>query len=118
MSREITWLAEPDAHDFPAAKDYLELVYSQSVANGLVKHLQQTETVTKKAKDILRASRLPLLPSDNPHVAKDLKKDALSPILLVRGTDALIVADGYHRVCAAYHVDEDTDVPCRLVGWI
>jgi hypothetical protein len=37
----------------------------------------------------LRASGLPLLPTDNPHVASDLKKirktQPLSPILLVRG---------------------------------
>jgi hypothetical protein len=27
----------------------------------------------------------------------------------------LTIADGYHRVCASYHLDEDADVPCRLV---
>jgi len=27
----------------------------------------------------------------------------------------LIVADGYHRICASYHLDEDADIPCRLV---
>ena len=54
---------------------------------------------------------------------KDLKKIAhktrLSPILLVRGDigtgRALQIADGYHRLCASYHVDEDTEIPCRLV---
>jgi hypothetical protein len=63
-----------------------------------------------------------LLPIDNPHVASDLKKihagKALSPILLVRGDlitgVALQVADGYHRVCASYHTDENTDIPCRV----
>jgi hypothetical protein len=42
---------------------------------------------------------------------------ALSPILLLRGTDErpLIVADGYHRVCASYWIDENTDIPCILV---
>jgi hypothetical protein len=43
----------------------------------------------------------------------------LSPILLVRGraTDdvALTVADGYHRICASYHIDENADIPCRIV---
>lgn len=43
----------------------------------------------KKAKDILRASRLRLLDVDNPHVKSDLAKiaqnKALSPILVVRG---------------------------------
>jgi hypothetical protein len=26
----------------------------------------------------------------------------------------LQIADGYHRVCASYHLDENTDIPCRL----
>ncbi len=55
------------------------------------------------------------------HVTADLHKAAsgaaLSPILLVRGDDThpLIVADGYHRVCASYWIDENTDIPCVLV---
>ena len=77
----------------------------------------------RKAKDLLRASRLELLPPDNVHVKKDLGKvDAgqlLSPILLVRGRLSadvpLTVADGYHRICASYHIDEDADIPCRIV---
>jgi hypothetical protein len=78
--------------------------------------------VHRKAKDLLRASRLPVLAPDNFHVARDLNKVAegtlLSPALLVRGilrTDSpLIVADGYHRICASYHLDEDADIPCRI----
>ena len=70
----------------------------------------------------ISASRLQLLPVDNPHVKSDLakiaKNKAPSPILLIRGdinTDvALQVADGYHRVCASDHTDENTDIPCRI----
>ena len=65
---------------------------------------------------------MPLLPADNAHVARDLKKvedgRKLSPVLLVRGDLArgtpLVVADGYHRICASYHLDENADIPCRL----
>ena len=28
----------------------------------------------------------------------------------------LWVADGYHRVCASYHLDEKTPVPCRMAA--
>ena len=39
-------------------------------------------------------------------------------MLLVRGNlDRAVpwtVADGYHRICAGYHLDEDADVPCRM----
>jgi len=55
-------------------------------------------------------------------VAGDIAKVAggrsLSPVLLVRGElredIALQIADGYHRVCASYHLDEDTDIPFRM----
>jgi hypothetical protein len=73
---------------------------------------------------MLRASGLPLLPPDNPHVAADLTKakdnKALSPVLLIRGDlthgITLQIADGYHRVCASYHLDENTDIPCRITN--
>ncbi len=117
------WKDEPDAHDFPAAEDYLTLVFSEADAGGLVEALRAAPTIRRKAKDLLRASGLPLLGQENPHVDKDLKKVAqgepLSPVLLVRGRAAkgrpLVVADGYHRICASYHLDEDEDIPCRLV---
>ena len=117
------WKDRPEEHDYPAAADYLELLLPSSVVERLVGALRSAETIHKKAKDLLRASGLPVLPPDNPHVAQDLGKvrkgQRLSPVLLVRGalgTDvALTVADGYHRICASYHLDEDANIPCRLV---
>ena len=117
------WKDEPDEHDFPAAMDYLTLVAAQTKAETLVEALRTTETVHRKAKDLLRASRLDLLPVDNPHVRSDLRKikrgQPLSPVLLVRGNAfdddrPLQVADGYHRVCASYHTDENLEIPCRI----
>jgi hypothetical protein len=119
------WQEEPEEHDFPAASDYLSLVAPPKVVQTVVESLQAAETVHRKAKDLLRASRLGLLPADNVHVKKDLDKvkdgKKLSPVLLVRGRGdkgtPLTVADGYHRICASHHIDEDADVPCRLVAW-
>lgn len=118
------WKDEPEPHDFPAAADYLTLLFPAKEAESLVEALRSGETVHRKAKDLLRASRLPLLPLEDSYVKKDLAKVAggkpLSPVLLVRGRAEkgvpLTVADGYHRICASYHIDEDADVPCRLVG--
>ncbi|WP_295230883.1 hypothetical protein [uncultured Chryseobacterium sp.] len=113
------WLKEPEEHDFPAALDYLELLFEPEAAAGLVTQLKQAKTIQKKAKDLFRASRLPLLPRDNIHVKENLKKvkntKKLSPILLVRGKERLIIADGYHRLCCSYYLTEDLEVPCRLV---
>jgi hypothetical protein len=122
VTRKEHWKQEPDEHDYPAAEDYLSLVTSPVAAKRLARRLRAAPIVHRKAKDLLRASRLPLLASENFHVAKDLKKISdgklLSPVLLVRGTlrpeTFPIVADGYHRICASYHLDEDADIPCRI----
>ncbi len=116
---EKFWLKNPEEHDFPAATDYLELLFTPEECRVLIDKLKNAPTIIKKAKDIFRASSLPLLPDDNIHVKQDLKKvkkgNKLSPILLVRHNNKLIIADGYHRMCAAYHLSEDEDVPCRLI---
>jgi hypothetical protein len=120
----VKWMEEPEPHDFPAADDYLDLLAEPHVVKELTERLRAGVVVHKKAKDILRAAQLRLLSEDNPHVAADLSKikkgQLLSPILLVRGDFTagvpLQIADGYHRVCASYHTDENTDIPVVLVS--
>ena len=121
---EIAWLDAPEEHDYPAAAHYLSLLAEDAFIEAIVARLKKAKTTYHKAKDILRASRLPVLERDNFHVAADLEKIAnsipLSPILLVRGElqefAPLVVADGYHRICASYYTDENADIPCRLVS--
>lgn len=119
LTRDKIWLKEPEEHDFPAAFDYLELLFEPAQAQKFVGKLKKATTISKKSKDILRASRLALLPETNIHVKENLKKveknKKLSPILLVRGEHGLIIADGYHRLCCSYYLTEDLEVPCRLV---
>jgi hypothetical protein len=120
----VHWQDEPEDHDYPAATSYLALIADPDTVGMLVEGLQGAPIQHAKAKDILRASGLPDLPLDNVHVAQDVAKvkagTALSPVLLVRvdiGRGiALQIADGYHRVCASYHLAEDTDIPYRIVG--
>jgi hypothetical protein len=121
----VIWMETPEEHDYPAAADYLSLLAPQDQVDRCVAALRAAPIVHRKAKDILRASGLDLLPRDNPHVAADLAKiddkKPLSPVLIVRGElaagRAAQIADGYHRVCASYHVDENTDIPCRLAAF-
>jgi hypothetical protein len=123
VPQTVAWLAKPENHDYQAAEDYLSLIMLPKQAEMYRHKLSNArgDITHRKAKDILRASQLELLGQDNKHVADDLAKvnagQALSPILLLRGSDGhpLIVADGYHRVCASYWVDENTDIPCILV---
>jgi hypothetical protein len=118
------WKSEPEDHDYPAAASYLSLLLPQPSVNALVAELRAAPIGHWKAKDLLRASGLGLLPTDNPHVSSDLKKvkegDKLSPVLLVRGSlnrsAPLQIADGHHRICASYHLDEDADIPCRMAA--
>ena len=120
----VQWVEKPEAHDFPAAADYLAMLADAQTVKKLTKKLKAGTVTHKKAKDILRAAQLRLLDVDNPHVATDLSKikkgQPLSPILLVRGDLAtgvpLQIADGYHRVCASHHTDENTDIPVILAS--
>ncbi|HEX3793232.1 MAG TPA: hypothetical protein VHV57_01905 [Acidimicrobiales bacterium] len=119
------WQDHPEEHDYPAAAAYLSLLCTPADAKRLVIALKAAPIEHRKAKDLLRASTLALLPAENPHVTRDLAKvtngAALSPVLLVRGDLSkgmpLTIADGYHRVCASYHLDENADIPCHLVDW-
>jgi hypothetical protein len=120
----IKWAEAPQSHDYPAADSYLSLLIDDpELRAAFATQLQAAPIVHFKAKDLLRASQLALLGKDNAEVAADLKKardrQPLSPVLLVRGDLVrgfpLQVADGYHRICASYYVDENTDIPCRLI---
>lgn len=119
-SKKPGWLAEPEDHDYPAAASFLNLHFNDKAVNQIIHTLQKAPVKTFKAKDIFRASGLSLLGISNSHVAKNLKKvkkgSLLSPLLLVRRPDGqgLIIADGYHRMCAMYTLDEDLDVPCKI----
>jgi len=65
---------------------------------------------------------LSLLGVSNSHVEKDrakiIRHEKLSPLLLFRDKigDKLVIADGYHRLCAVYSFDEDAMIPCKIVG--
>jgi hypothetical protein len=90
---------------------------------GLVERLRTAPVGHWAANDILRAAGLPpLKPKQSAEVAEKLKRikrsTPISPILAVGGLrECLVIADGYHRVSAAYRIDEDSIVPGRLL-WV
>ncbi len=116
----ILWLDEPDPQNYPAAVSYLSLIYRPKEAKAVVKRLEAAVVVDYEAKDIFRASRLSLLGVSNSHVERDRRKikkrERLSPILLVRDADhgKVVIADGYHRLCAIYSFDEDAIIRCKI----
>jgi hypothetical protein len=117
----IKWFDGPQKHDYPAAESYLSLTMKPELVKKIVVALKKTQMTTFKSKDIFRASLLPLLDADNYHVKK-VRADILggleiSPLLLYREktTGRVIIADGYHRLCAVYGFDEDAVIPCKIV---
>jgi len=118
--RKIRWLTAPEAHDYPAAESYLSLTLPPTAVRAVIRDLKRAPITHFKAKDIFRASGLSLLGISNSHVIKDQKRitkgRALSPLLLTRDTanGRVIIADGYHRLCAVYSFDEDAVIPCKI----
>lgn len=119
--KNIKWQSDPQKHDYPAAISYLSLTMDPGEAKNVVKKLQKAEMTNFAAKDIFRASRLSLLGVSNSHVEKDRTKiihhEKLSPLLLFRDecNGKVVIADGYHRLCAVYTFDEDAIIPCKIV---
>ncbi len=116
----IEWLKKPEPHNYPAAESYLALVYPDARVKKFVQALRRAPIRRFKAKDVFRASGLSLLGVSNEHVEKDRKKirvgRPLSPLLLVRDEARgwVVIADGYHRLCAVYSFDEDAEIPCQI----
>ena len=117
---EIKWLPDVEENNYPAAQSYLLLLYDEAQVQKIVSKLRSTEITRFKAKDIFRSSRLSLLGISNSHVERDRQKikngKPLSPVLLVRDekNGRLIIADGYHRLCAIYGFDEDAWIQCKI----
>ena len=122
MAKEIKikWLRKLQDYDYTAAQSYLSLLYDEPTSAVHVDKLKRAPMVKFQAKDIFRASELSLLGVSNFHVKVDRKKiksgKALSPLLLIRdsGNGKVIIADGYHRLCAVYSYDENAVIPCKI----
>ena len=117
----VRWKAKPEKHDYLAAASYLSLTMDRPRAKAVAKTLKRAPMAQYPAKDIFRASRLALLGPRNSHVRKDrqriVARERLSPLLLCRDerNGTLVIADGYHRLCAVYQFDEDAIIPCKIV---
>jgi disulfide oxidoreductase YuzD len=118
---KIKWLSEPEEQDYAAALSYLRLLHDKKTAKARVKELKRAAMLEFQSKDIFRAASLPLLAVSNSHVKRDQQKIAagqkISPLLLVQdsGNGKIVIADGYHRLCAVYSFDEDALIPRKIV---
>jgi hypothetical protein len=111
------WSGQPHAESYSAAANYLKLVFGQDFAREAIKKLRKSRLETFEAKDILRACGDP---PQVTHIEEDCREilDGVkqSPLLLVRNmsTGRVVVADGFHRLCAVFKLDSKAAVPCKL----
>ena len=120
---QLRWRKATGKGDVEAAAAYLGLVLADATVTTVVARIRRATTTLAKAKDLARASGLKLLPREDPDVLTEIKRlakgKAMSPILLLRGgiddDRPLVIADGYHRICASYHLNQHARVPCRVV---
>ena len=115
--KKVKWLKRPEADNWVAANVYLGLLgYGKLPPTDL----NRLTISTFKAKDILRASGHQLLHEGNEKVESKIENikagKRLSPVILVQTGpgDPLVIADGYHRICALYYVDKEVDIPCII----
>ena len=119
--KQIKWFPDVEEYDYPAAESYLTILYSEAKVTGMMAKFRSAAIVQFKAKDLFRASQLSPLGVSNLHVEKDRKKiqkgESLSPLLLLRdeANSKVVIADGYHRLCAIYEFDEDAWIRCKII---
>ena len=114
----IQWAPKVADRDYAAALAYLTLRWDDERAQQAVERLRDVNVTARRANDLLRASRLDPAALDDPGVLKDLVRVAkgkrLSPILCVALETGLEVADGFHRLSAAYRLDPYGAVALKL----
>lgn len=121
------WSHQNDNKDYVNSLSYLSLLGDKDDAEKVIEELQERSEKGKvdhfKPKDLLRASRSVLLPTDNPDVAQHIammkKGEKLSPPLVIRGGGDYgkhpVIVAGYHRTCAAYYDDMNCPIPVVIV---
>ena len=50
--KQIQWYAQPEPHNFPAAKSYLSLIFDEGHVRETVAKLKKAKLVEFKAKDV------------------------------------------------------------------
>jgi hypothetical protein len=118
---KIKWFDKPQKHDYSAAQSYLSLTMEVQEAKAIAAELKKNKMTSFLAQDIFRSSGLSLLGVSNGDVekvrAQIIRNEEISPLLLYRDKSnrKLVIADGYHRLCAVYGFDEEAVISCKIV---
>jgi len=120
--RQVQWLEDASDEDYSAAAHYLSLLDVQKNVDKAVAEMRSATITEFKATDLLRAAQLTVPKIDDRPSREQMKKikngEPISPVLLMRASalKKVIIADGFHRICAAYRIDPDVVLRCKLAG--
>lgn len=120
--RHVQWLDDANEEDYTAAAHFLSLLDSPKNVDKAVAEMRAVQITEFKATDLLRAAQLAVPKSDDRPTREQVKRikngEPLAPVLLMRAgaLKKVIIADGFHRVCAAFRIDPDVILHCKLVG--
>lgn len=104
--------------DYQSAYNLLKPMFGEATAAKLKSQLEDAPVVKRQALDIVRCACVKLLGPDDPQVEHFMNKirrgKTPDPILLVQWRP-LIIADGHHRTAAAFYVDPQSFLDCKVV---
>ena len=117
MPSVIHWSATLQERQVIGALNFLRLLLSEKEVKKAGKQLRRKFTITfHAAKDIIRASQSQMVADSDDNLKEQLRKikvgESISPIVLLRLERRVIVADGFHRLCAGYKIDEKQKIAC------
>jgi hypothetical protein len=110
----MKWLNLVSPENYLAAETYLTLKLNQSKAEKAVDHLRAAPVITLRVNDILRASGYTPLSKKDPGVKQELEAETTNAVLLVSYDFGDDIADGFHRICAAYTIDPFMEIPAKI----
>ena len=118
----LEWRSGPSEDDLVAAESLLGLVMTRRRATGAALRFRSARPARHKAGDILRIAGLPLPVAGDPAL-KEYREairqgTPLAPLLLVRDPASLrlLVAAGYHRLCAVYLFSANAEISCLIAN--
>lgn len=116
---QISWAEDSGDHEYHAAETYLGLIHARDEVVRIVDSFRDAPVIELTAKDIFRASELSPEGLNDFRVEQDRDKIRrgleLAPILLVQEDGKAVIADRYHRLCAAYSFDQSASIACKVV---
>lgn len=118
---QLQWLDEPAEDNYTAAESFLQLLYAPKQARALAKKLRRAPISEFPARDIVRAAAIPFSEIQafdwTKQQAEIARGTPLSPILIVRQDNGahLLIADGFHRLCAVFAREQDVAMRCKVV---